>query len=190
MIILEFLALLILAILCLAILLISIIFSYLTVSSGFMRSSPAVPSHGRIKDAIIEEAAAILQQASTPQTVMDLGSGWGTLLIPLAKRFPNHRFIGIELSALPFRISRLRARNLHNLTFVQQDFFSTNLSEANLIFVFLLHSTMAKLTTKIQTEMPTGGTIIANRFPMKNIEADKTVSLGSDYYTYYVYHQH
>lgn len=183
---LQFMCLLFLGLICLAILIVSIVFSYLTISAGFMHSSPAVPSHGKVKDTIINEAADMIKN-SNRQIVMDLGSGWGTLLLPLAKRFPNHQFVGIERGFLPFWISVFRARKLDNLTFLRQDFFTTNISKADIIFVFLLNSTMAKLTAKIKTEMKTGSTIIANRFPMKDEKPFKEVSLGSKYYTYYVY---
>lgn len=186
MVILQLILLLILSLICISIVLISVIFAYLTVSAGFMRSSPAVPSHGKVKNAIIEEAANILKNESNQQ-IMDLGSGWGTLLLPLAKRFPQHKFIGIELGFLPFWVSVWRARKLKNLTFLQQDFFTSNIRNADIIFVFLLNSTMAKLSAKIQNEMKKESIVIANRFPMKDKKADKEVSLGSKYYTYYVY---
>ena len=177
---------LILSLICLSIVLVSIVFAYLTVSAGFMRSSPAVPSHGKVKNAIIEEAANLLKDKNNQQ-VMDLGSGWGTLLLPLAKRFPQHQFIGIELGFLPFWISVWRARKLKNLSFLRQNFFTSNISKADIIFVFLLNSTMAKLSAKIQNEMKANSVVIANRFPIKDRKADKEVSLGSKYYTYYIY---
>lgn len=187
MIALQIICLLLLGIICITVLLVSVIFAYLTVSAGFMHSSPAVPSHGKVKKAIIEEAASILEANISQQTVMDLGSGWGTLLLPLAKKFPNHKFVGIECGFLPYWISVWRSHKLKNLVFLRQDFFETDISKADLIFVFLLNSTMAKLTSKIKNEMKSESLVIANRFPMKDTEPYKEVSLGSKYYTYYVY---
>ncbi len=186
MVILQVIGLLILSVVCVAVLFISIIFAYLTVSAGFMHTSPAVPSCGKVKKAIIEEAASMLKETSS-QIVMDLGSGWGTLLLPLAKRFPNHKFIGVERGFLPYWTSVWRSRRLKNLVFLRQDFFETDISKADIIFVFLLNSTMAKLTAKIKNEMKADSRVIANRFPMKDTEPYKEVSLGSKYYTYYVY---
>ena len=183
---LQFVCLLFLLLICLSVLLVSIVFIYLTVSAGFMHSSPAVPSHGKVKNAIIEEAASMLKDGNR-QIVMDLGSGWGTLLLPLAKRFSEHKFIGIERGALPFYISSWRARKLKNLPFLRQDFFQTEIDKADIIFVFLLNSTMAKLTAKIKQEMKPNSYVIANRFPMKDQTPYKEVDLGSKYYTYYVY---
>ncbi|MBQ8482324.1 MAG: hypothetical protein IJ532_07310 [Alphaproteobacteria bacterium] len=187
MIALQIICLLLLGIVCVAVLIVSIIFAYLTVSAGFMHTSPAVPSHGKVKKAIIDEASSILKNTSYQQTVMDLGSGWGTLLLPLAKEFPNHKFVGIECGFLPYWVSVWRSRKLKNLVFLRQDFFDTDISDTDLIFVFLLTSTMAKLTAKIKNEMKKESLVIANRFPMKDTEPHKEVSLGSKYYTYYVY---
>lgn len=186
MVLLQLICVLILGIICLSIVLVSVVFAYLTVSAGFMHSSPAVPSHGKVKEAIIEEAASILQNSDN-KIVMDLGSGWGTLLLPLARKFPQHKFIGIERGFMPYYVSKWRAHKLSNLTFCRQNFFDTDISEVDVVFVFLLSSTMEKLTLKIKKEMKPKSTVIANRFPMKNEEPSKKVSLGSDYYTYYVY---
>ena len=186
MVTLQIISLAVLCVVCPLVLLVSIVFIYLTVGAGFMHSSPSVPSHGKVKNAIIEEAAAMLKDTSG-KTVMDLGSGWGTLLLPLAKKFPEHKFIGIERGFLPFHVSVWRARKLDNLSFLRQDFFRTDISKTDVVFVFLLTSTMAKLTSKIKSEMKSGSVVIANRFPMKDEIPDKEVSLGSKYYTYYVY---
>lgn len=186
MVLLQLICMLILGIICLGIVLVSVVFTYLTVSAGFMHSSPAVPSHGKVKDAIINEAATRLQN-SDGKTVMDLGSGWGTLLLPLARKFPEHKFIGIEKGFLPFYVSKWRARKLNNLTFRRQNFFDTNISDIDIVFVFLLNSTMEKLTTKIKQEMKSESIVIANRFPMKDEKPYKSVDLGSEYYTYYIY---
>ena len=165
---------------------VSMVFAYLTVSAGFMHSSPAVPSHGKVKEAIIDEATSILQNSEN-RIIMDLGSGWGTLLLPLARKFPEHKFIGIERGFMPYYVSKWRARKFSNLTFCRQNFFDTDISKVDIVFVFLLSSTMEKLTLKIKKEMKSKSTVIANRFPMKGEKPCKKVSFGSDYYTYYVY---
>ena len=82
---------------------------YFMLNSQFMRNSPPVPSSGKVKIAMIEDVAQILKEKSD-QLVMDLGSGWGTLLLPLAKKFPNHHFIGIEYGCIPYWVSKFRSR--------------------------------------------------------------------------------
>lgn len=183
----SFAVLVLLRIIILAILLISIIFIYLTVASGFMHSSPSVPSCGKIKDAMLRSVATKLTNSSEQMTIIDLGSGWGSLLLPLAKQFPQHKFIGYEIARLPFFISSLRGRKLKNICFLRQDILEANISSADIIFLFLLPNMMKKLTKKCQYEMKKSSLIYVNRFPFPNIKETEKVSLGSDYYSYYIY---
>ena len=122
--------------------------AYLIIAGKFMRFSPPVPSSGKTKKAMLEHAAKYLEQHEN-LTVTDLGSGWGTLLLPLAKHFSSHRFVGYELANLPYYISKLRASRLKNLQFKRQNFFNVNLSNADVIFCFLLPSAMQECEDKI-----------------------------------------
>ena len=160
--------------------------AYLIIAGKFMRFSPPVPSSGKTKKAMLEHAAKYLEQHEN-LTVTDLGSGWGTLLLPLAKHFSSHRFVGYELANLPYYISKLRASRLKNLQFKRQNFFNVNLSNSNIIFCFLLPSAMQECEDKILPQLKQGTLIYANRFPLPNIEPLQTISLGSAYETFYVY---
>lgn len=161
--------------------------TYLIFAGKFMRFSPPVPSSGRTKKAILQDASAFLE-ARQNLTVVDLGSGWGTLLLPLAKKFPQHRFVGYELTKLPYFISRWRGRKLANLQFKRQDFFDADLSEANVVFCFLLPAAMQKCQEKIVPQLQNGAVLYANRFALPNVLPTRRESLGSAYETYYVYY--
>lgn len=184
--VLYFILTLLLFFLVVAIIIVSVVFVYFTVSSGFMHSSPPVPSSGRVKKAMLEDAALSLA-GKQGQLVMDLGSGWGSLLLPLAKKFPEHTFIGIEYGYIPYVVSCWRARKLKNLQFQRANFFETDISKADVIFLFLLTSTMAKLSKKCIDEVKPGAIAYANRFPIQGKKPAKKVSFGSDYETYYIY---
>lgn len=165
---------------------VGVIVIYFMLNSRFMHDSPPVPSSGKVKMAMIEDVANVLKERKN-QIVMDLGSGWGTLLLPLAKKFPKHQFVGIEYGCIPYFVSKFRARKMKNLTFLRQNFFKADISKADIIFLFLLTSTMAKLTQKCQKETKKGALIYANRFRMKGVTPKQKVSLGSDYDSYYIY---
>lgn len=166
---------------------ISVVFTYLTVASGFMKTSPSVPSCGKVKEAMLKDVASVLQKASNTMTVIDLGSGWGTLLLPLAKQFPQHRFVGYELAKLPFLISNLRSKKLKNIAFHRMDILKADISDSDIVFLFLLPSMMQKLTNKCQKEMKKDALIYSNRFRLPNVEENTKVSLGSDFESYYIY---
>ena len=166
-----------------------IIVIYFMINSCCMHNSPPVPSSGKTKTAMIEDVTHLLNKKKN-QVVMDLGSGWGTLLLPLAKKFPQHHFIGVEYGLLPYLVSKLRSRNLQNLTFYHQNFFNTDISKADVILMFLLSHVMPKISTKCQSEAKEGALLYANRFPIPNIKATHKISLGSKYDTYYIYKIH
>ena len=164
----------------------SIIVAYFALNSTCMRNSPPVPSCGKTKWAIIADVSKVLSKRKK-QVVMDLGSGWGTLLLPLAKKFPDHHFIGIEYGCIPYFVSKWRARKMKNVTFVRENFFDSDISKADILLTFLLNSTMAKITPKCLKEAKRGALVYAHRFPMKNIKEVRKVFLGSKYDTYYIY---
>lgn len=160
---------------------------YLICSSLGERWAPPVRVSGKLKDAVLAELAKILEKANKPQKVVDLGSGWGTLLIPLAQKFPQHKFVGIERAWTPFYVSKFRARKLSNLSFVCEDFFKYSLKDADVVVMFLIGFMMPKVTDKCLKELPKGATVLAIRFPLTGIEADTVINFGSKMDTYYVY---
>ena len=168
------------------IIVLGIIGTYLIIAGKFMRFSPPVPSSGKTKKEMLNHAAKYLKQHKN-LTVADLGSGWGTLLLPLARRYPNHRFIGYELAKLPYYISILRSLKLQNTQIRKQDFFSADFSNVDVIFCFLLPSAMLECRDKILPKLKKGTIIYANRFTLPNVEPTETISLGSDYETFYIY---
>ena len=123
------------------ILLVSIVAIYFFVSSCFMRYPPPIPSSGQLKEKVLEGIREYLQNSDS-MTFMDLGSGWGTLLIPLAKQFPQHRFIGVERVFVPYFFSKLRSHNLKNLSFIHGDIFKTDISQTDMVFCFLMQKLM------------------------------------------------
>jgi hypothetical protein len=163
-----------------------IIGTYLIIAGKFMHFSPPVPSSGKVKKKMLAHAAKYLEKKQN-LTITDLGSGWGTLLLPLAKNFPSHRFIGYELAKLPYYTSKFRALKLQNIQIKRQDFFNADFSDIDVILCFLLPSAMQQCHDKILPNLKKGTIIYANRFPLPTIEPIETVSLGSDYETFYVY---
>ena len=160
---------------------------YLLLSSSFQKYAPPVRSSGRLKNAILAEISKYLEKAPSGQKIVDLGSGWGTLLIPLSKKFPQHEFVGIERAMTPYFISRFRARKTENLTFLKDDFFAYDLGDTNVVIMFLIGFMMPKVTKKCFEELPKGAKIYVSRFSLTGVEAETVVSLGSKMETYYIY---
>lgn len=183
----SFFYILILGLVILAVLAVSIMGIYLLISSSFQKYAPPVRCSGRLKKMVLDEIIKLLENAPDGQQIVDLGSGWGTLLLPLAKRFPEHRFIGLERAFTPFYISSFRARKMPNLQFKRDDFFKYDLSQTNIVLMFLIGFMMPKVTTKCLKELPKGAKAVVVRFPFTDVTPDKVVDLGNDMEKLYIY---
>jgi tRNA G46 methylase TrmB len=62
---------------------------------------------------------------SSSNTIIDLGSGWGNVVIRLAKHYPNRQIIGYELSFLPWFTSLILKKllGLSNLNLHRKNFY-------------------------------------------------------------------
>lgn len=121
---------------------------------------------------------------------MDLGSGWGTLVIPLARKYPDQQIIGYELSYLPWFISLVRKHflRLDNLTLHRKDFRKADLSSASTLFCYLFPGGMDALYEKLKQERTSELLIISNTFALPSYPPKTTIRLQDLYNTpIYVY---
>jgi precorrin-6B methylase 2 len=112
--------------------------------------------------------------------VIDLGSGDGRTVIAAAKRGARAR--GIEFNPEMVALSKKRAAEAGvagMATFVQQDLFETDLSEASVITMFLLPQINLKLRPKILDLKP-GTRVVSNSFTMDEWQADETATLTGE----------
>lgn len=88
--------------------------------------------------------------------VYELGSGDGSFLVWCAARNPNIRFVGVERNPVLVAIARWRARkgNLSNVEFRMENLFTTDISSATKLYVYLLNPVMRRLLPKVRCECP------------------------------------
>lgn len=118
-------------------------------------------------------------------TIIDLGSGWGSIVFPLAKRFPRCRVIGYETSPVPFYFTKLRNNfySLKNLELYRKDFFKESLEEAELIVCYLYPGAMKILKTKLESELKPGTWVISNTFAIPGWQPFQVYQLDDIYKT-------
>ena len=110
--------------------------------------------------------------------VMDLGSGDGRTVITAAKR--GARAIGVEYNLQMVEYARRSAQRegvADRATFVKQDLFETDLSQATVITLFLLPDINLKLRPKI-LELKPGTRIVSNSFTMGDWKEDEKAELS------------
>lgn len=110
-------------------------------------------------------------------TIYDLGSGWGGLAFALARRFPNNRVVGIELSPLPWLYARclLFVSRRRNLEFRRADMMTVSVSDAGAALIYLMPGPLHRLAPKLREELPLGSVVISYSFAVGNWPPDCVV---------------
>jgi hypothetical protein len=123
--------------------------------------------------------------------LIDLGSGWGTLVIAVAQKYPNQQVIGYELSWFPWLVSKILKHSLRldNLTLFRKDFKNADLSTASTLVCYLFPEGMVALQEKLVDEVFNKVTIVSNTFALPLCQPTRVIRLRDFYQTpIYVYH--
>lgn len=89
------------------------------------RQSPPLPSGARLRQVVSDQIA----QYGSAKTVIDVGSGWGTMVRQIAREFPDKQVWGIERMFLPYIYSVVRNMFVKNAVLVRGDAFEKICSE-------------------------------------------------------------
>lgn len=112
---------------------------------------------------------------------VDIGCGFGGLVLHLARRRPSGCFSGIEIAPLPWAIARLRARMARDtVQFACGDYRSLNFADYDVVFAYLSPVAMPDLWEKARAEMRPGSLLLSYEFPVVGIPADEIVSPKGD----------
>lgn len=136
---------------------------------------------------------AMLDSVKTPNNgpVIDLGSGWGTLVVAAARQHPQQAVIGYELSWFPWLVSVIRKHSLGlgNLSLYRSDFSKADIGDASVLFCYLFPKSMAGLYEKLVRERLDDVLIVSNTFALPGCEPANVVRLSDLYRSpVYVYH--
>jgi cyclopropane fatty-acyl-phospholipid synthase-like methyltransferase len=100
------------------------------------------------------------------EVVYDLGSGDGRVIIMAARRF-GARAVGIEIDPLRYLWTRMLITVLGlqgEVRVVWGDFFDQDLSQADVVTVYLLQKTNTRLMDKLRRELRPGARVVSNTF--------------------------
>lgn len=100
----------------------------------------------------------------------DLGCGFGDVLIQAEKRAKQS--IGFEVDPLRWLVAKLRTKK--SKVFLR-DFFTMDLSDADVIFIFQYNNVNEKLYEKFKKELKPGTRIISYYWKINNVPIDKTI---------------
>ncbi len=121
-------------------------------------------------------AVTALLPKDKPLRVIDVGSGFGGLVMHLAKARPESEIIGIELAPLPWGSSWLRARLRGSAAhFVRGDYEALDFGEYDVVFAYLSPAAMPALWRKACAEMRSGALLLSHEFGIPGVDPDIVV---------------
>ena len=136
-----------------------------------------VPTPQNVVDKMLE-----LAQVKKDDLLYDLGCGDGRIVVTAAKRY-GCRAVGYDID--PERVKEslqnVQKNNVDHLVSIEQkDIFTLDLSEANVITLYLLPSLNVKLFPQLEKLRP-GSRIVSHEFNMRGVKPDKVIKLNSSY---------
>lgn len=146
--------------------------------------APFVGTDSKIIDEILQQA-----DIKKGQQFLELGSGDGRVVRRAVKKYGVYG-TGIDLHIPLIIYSRLQAKlsGLRNIEFKVANFFKTDLSQADVIFVFLLPKTLEKLKPKLLGETKKNTLIISHGFKIAGMEKNLVKKIDRKIFpTYYYY---
>lgn len=120
-----------------------------------------------------------LAKVTAADVVYDLGSGDGRIVILAAQKY-GARGVGIELDPKLVAVSRQVAEEggvADRVTFIEDDLFTTDISKATVVTLYLSTSVNQRLEPKLRSELRPGTRIVSQQFLIGRWTPDqKTVS--------------
>jgi Methyltransferase domain len=139
---------------------------------GFCLDAPYVKTPAQIVRTMLEVA-----RVGHADTVMDLGSGDGRIVITAARLY-GCRGIGVDLDPKNVEAGRRAAEEAdvsHLVKFVRDDLYEVNLSEATVVTLFLLGHVNMALRERLRRELRPGSRVVSRCFHMGDWTPDAQV---------------
>ncbi len=128
-------------------------------------------------------AAFKLAKVSNKDIVYELGSGEATALMVAAKDF-GAKGVGIEIEPFRFLLSKftiLRLGLSKRIKLIRGNFYRENLSDATVLYVYLVPKTLNRLIPKFKKELKKGTRIVSYKYemnlPLKKIDKENELRL-------------
>ncbi len=146
--------------------------------------APYIPSPQVIVDRMLE-----LARIRPGETVYDLGSGDGRVLITAARRY-QAKAVGVELSpelckSTTEKIERMGLQS--QVMVVHANLLKVDLSSADVVTIYLLTSSNSRLRPNLEKYLHTGARVVSNDYEIRGWTAKETVSLKVDGTSHNIY---
>jgi ubiquinone/menaquinone biosynthesis C-methylase UbiE len=136
--------------------------------------APYIPSPQIVVDRMLE-----LARIRPGETLYDLGSGDGRILITAAQKF-KAKAVGIEMSpdlckSTMAKVERLGLQDLVKV--MQANLLKVDLSPANVVTIYLLTSSNSRLKPNLERYLKPGARVVSNDFEIRGWRPREVVNL-------------
>jgi ribosomal protein L11 methylase PrmA len=134
-----------------------------------------VPTPQEVVDAMLEVA-----KVTKTDVVYDLGSGDGRIPVTAAKKY-GARAVGIDIDPQRIKEANANAQTAgvtDKVKFLNADLFTTDISEASVVTLYLLPSLNVKLMPKLKAELKPGTRIVSHAFDMGDWKPEQTLNVN------------
>jgi hypothetical protein len=138
-------------------------------------AGPYVPTPWVIVDEILK-----LGGVGPNDFVIDLGSGDGRLVLTAVTRFKAKGGFGVDIEPPLVADANERAKKsgvADRVKFFVRDLFQTDVSEANVVTLYLLPTSVPKLEAKLLAELAPGSRVVSHDYPFPDWPHDRYVKM-------------
>ena len=139
--------------------------------------APYFPTPEKIVDQMLK-----LGELKAGETMFDLGSGDGRIVIDAARKYKANA-IGVELDDSLFKQSMARIKSLglsSTARIIHGDLLKQDYSSADLLTVYLLPVATGLVTPILEKQLKKGARIVAHDFQFAAWKAERTVDIDDD----------
>ncbi|MCP8304456.1 MAG: class I SAM-dependent methyltransferase [archaeon] len=149
-----------------------------------MNVAPFVGSPRDVVEKMLE-----LVKPKPGEILYDLGSGDGRVLIMAAKKF-GANCVGIELRGdlISRAVEEIKKLNLESrIQIIKGDFFDIDVSNADIVFLYLTTSANEKLRPKLEKELKKGARVASHDYEVRGWMPSKVYKDESNGHVIYLY---
>lgn len=144
----------------------------------FFSRVPYIATPRKRFDSIFEHLFHQLSKEPQEISMVDLGSGYGNVLFE-AERRGIKKLIGYELSPLHIWVAKARTLFMHSqVKSIRKNYFDADVSNVDILFLFLNQPAITKLSNKILSETRSGTLVVVVGDELEGVEPIDVITYG------------
>ena len=146
--------------------------------------APYIPSPQVVVDKMLEAA-----HVKPGETVYDLGSGDGRIVITAARKF-GAKAVGIELSPELCKAANAKIKALHledQVRILHENMLKADLSGADVVTMYLLTSSNERIRPNLEKYLKPGARVVSNDFAVRGWKPTEIVPVATGGTTHNIY---